>query len=113
MQNEKGFSLIEVMIAMVIFAIGIMAVMQMHLWTVKNNSNSNFISIATMAATDKIEELRGQDLVAGAYNEKKGLVAIHYVITEDAVNPRLDRVLDKATLRGKTVQLESYLRNKL
>jgi type IV pilus assembly protein PilV len=113
MKNEKGFSLIEVMIAMVIFAIGIMAVMQMHLWTTKNNSNSNFISIATMAATQKVEELRGTNLVAGEYNEKNGLVSVQYVITEDPVNPRLDKVVVNASLRGKTVNLETYNRRKL
>jgi len=111
MKNE-GFSLIEVMIAMAIFAIGIMAIMQMHLWAVKNNSTANFINIATMAATDTVENLRGQPtLVDGLYNKKNGPVDINYTITQDAVYPKLCKVEVSATLRKHTIRLNTYIKN--
>ena len=111
--NNKGFSIIEVMIALGVFAIGIMAIMSMYLWTVKLNTNSNIISIATRAANDKIETLRTQkvsNLVAGVHNEKDGLVMVRYTITKDIANPRMSRVDVNATLRGKTIRMESYLK---
>jgi prepilin-type N-terminal cleavage/methylation domain-containing protein len=111
--NNKGFSIIEIMIALGVFAIGIMSIMSMYLWTVKLNTNSNIISIATRAATDKIETLRMNkvsNLVEGEYNEKDGLVDVKYTITKDPVEPRMSSVVVMTTLRGKTIRMETYLK---
>jgi prepilin-type N-terminal cleavage/methylation domain-containing protein len=113
MNNNRGFGIVEVMVALGVFAIGIMAIMAMHLWTVNLNTDSNLISIATRAATDKIETLRTQkvsNLVEGEHNEKDGLVMVRYTITKDIANPRISRVDVNATLRGKTIRMESYLK---
>jgi type IV pilus assembly protein PilV len=55
---NRGFSLIEAMIAIAIFSIGILAVGSMQLWNSKNNSTGNFTTQATMLARQKIEELK-------------------------------------------------------
>jgi type IV pilus modification protein PilV len=57
-KKNMGFSLIEVMIAMVIFSIGILAVGSMQLSSSKNNTTGNITTQATMLARQKIEELR-------------------------------------------------------
>lgn len=57
-KKNKGFSLIEVMIAMAIFSIGILAVGSMQLSSTKNNTTGNITTQATMLARQKIEELR-------------------------------------------------------
>jgi prepilin-type N-terminal cleavage/methylation domain-containing protein len=113
-QNQKGFGLIEVMIGMVILGMGMMAAVQLHYSTARNNRNGNVISIATMAATQTLESLRGQnigDLVEGTFVEKVGLVDVSYVITKDPINDRLGRAVVSATLRGKTVRVETRLNN--
>ena len=56
--RNRGFSLIEVMIALAIFSIGIMAVGSMQLWSTKNNTTGNITTQATMLARQKIEELK-------------------------------------------------------
>jgi type II secretion system protein I len=58
---NRGFSLIEVMIAMAIFSIGILAVGSMQLSTSKNNTTGNELTGATMLARQKIEELKTLD----------------------------------------------------
>lgn len=55
---NRGFTLIEAMIAMAIFSIGILAIGSMQLWNTKNNSTGNFTTQATMLARQKIEELK-------------------------------------------------------
>ena len=50
--------MIEVLIAMAIFAIGFLAVGSMVLSTTRNNTAGNIITIATMLAREKIEYLK-------------------------------------------------------
>jgi type II secretion system protein I len=60
-RENRGFSLIEVLIAMAIFSIGILAVGSMQLSTSKNNTTGNELTGATMLARQKIEELKTLD----------------------------------------------------
>lgn len=57
-KNNRGFTLLEAVIAMAIFSIGILAVGSMQLWNTKNNTTGNFTTQATMLAREKIEELK-------------------------------------------------------
>ena len=56
--NNKGFTLIETLIAMAIFSIGILALGSMQLWSVKNNTTGNITTQATLLAKAKIEDLK-------------------------------------------------------
>jgi type IV pilus modification protein PilV len=58
LNRNRGFSLIEVLIAMAIFSIGVLAVGSMQLSTTKNNTTGNITTQATMLARQKIEELK-------------------------------------------------------
>lgn len=55
--NEKGFTLIEILIAITVFAIGILAVGEMQIMAIKGNYFANDLTKATTLAQDKIEEL--------------------------------------------------------
>ena len=57
--NEKGFTLVEVLVSMAIFAVGILAVINMQLMATQTNMRSRHITEAIMAAQSKVEELRG------------------------------------------------------
>ena len=58
LKRNKGFTLVEVLIAMAIFAIGILAVAKMQMWNVKNNTTGNIRTTATMLARAQMEELK-------------------------------------------------------
>ena len=52
----QGFTLLEILIAMAIFSIGILAVGTMIMTTTRQNTDGNIITQATMLARSKIEE---------------------------------------------------------
>ncbi|WDN87650.1 hypothetical protein BuS5_00618 [Desulfosarcina sp. BuS5] len=56
-KNQSGFTLIEVLIGMTVFAIGILGVAAMQLSAIKGNSYSSHLSEASTISQDKIEEL--------------------------------------------------------
>jgi prepilin-type N-terminal cleavage/methylation domain-containing protein len=60
-EKNRGFSLIEVLIAIAVFSIGILAVGSMQLSTSRNNTTGNVMTGATMLAREKIEELKNLD----------------------------------------------------
>jgi type IV pilus assembly protein PilV len=62
MKNTRGFTLIEILIAVAIFSIGVLAVAKMQLWNVKNNTTGNLTTMATLLGRAKIEELKGHDI---------------------------------------------------
>ena len=59
MKNTRGFTLIEILIAVAIFSIGILGVAKMQLWNVKNTTTGNLTTMATMLGRGQIEELKG------------------------------------------------------
>ncbi len=56
--HENGFTLIETLIAMVLFATGILAVTTLQLNSIKGNTRANTLTLAGSAASDQSEELR-------------------------------------------------------
>jgi prepilin-type N-terminal cleavage/methylation domain-containing protein len=66
---ENGFSLIEVMIAMAIFAMGIGALYAMQFTSVKGNLNANQQTSSVVAATEAVEVLMTQPYESAVFNE--------------------------------------------
>lgn len=61
-KNEKGFSLIELMIAMSVMALGMLAAASMQYSAVRNNTTGNTATQATMLAKAQLEMLKNQDI---------------------------------------------------
>ena len=55
--SSKGFTLIEVLIAMAIFSIGILGVAQMQIMAIKGNATARMLTDTVVQATDQIELL--------------------------------------------------------
>ena len=58
LNRQQGFSLIEVVIALAIFSIGILAIAQLQISAVRNNTNGNLATQATMLAEAQVENLK-------------------------------------------------------
>ena len=59
--NQNGFTLVELLIALVIFAVGILGVATMQTTSIKGNSHARRISEATNVAADRIEQIMSLD----------------------------------------------------
>jgi type IV pilus assembly protein PilV len=68
--SQRGFSLIELLIAMAILAMAMLAAATMQYNSVRNNTNGNIATQANMLAKGKMEELKCtrdlDDLTAGS-----------------------------------------------
>ena len=61
--NNNGFTLIEVLIAMVILSIGLLGTAALITGIIKGNKVSNRITTATTLAQDKIEEIKSMEYI--------------------------------------------------
>jgi len=89
--NNKGFSLLELLIGLVILAIGILAMSGLQITAIKNNYFSQSLTQATILAQDKIEELKNSpyaNLIDGV--ETKIISGTQFIrkvnVTEDPGN---------------------------
>lgn len=57
-KNDKGFTLIEVMISMVILAIGVLGLAPLMVLSIYSNTYSQDLTRATAVAQDRIEQLK-------------------------------------------------------
>lgn len=56
--NTKGFTLLEVMVALIVVAIGMLGIAAMMITSIRGNSSSSRLMVTTNLAQDKLEELR-------------------------------------------------------
>ena len=74
LKRANGFSLIELLIAMSVLAFGMLAAASMQYSTVRNNTQGNVSTQASMLAKAQLEMLKNQDidsavLAPGDYND--------------------------------------------
>ncbi len=66
--NAKGFTLIEVLVGVVILAIGLLGIAGMQVTSVKGNYFSNNLTQANYVAQDRIEFLKNKPIADAALN---------------------------------------------
>ena len=67
MKNERGFSLVEMLIAITLLAIGLLAVAGMQSTAINANSFANKLSTATALAQEVMEDLLARDSTAAIF----------------------------------------------
>jgi len=109
--QEKGFSLIEVLVAITIFAVGLLAVASMQLTSVKGNFSARNVTEAITLGQTKAEELytlpyNHADLTAGVHNQTLGYYNYQWtVVDNDALNNTKTITLDiQYTHNGQSKQ---------
>ena len=58
LSNEKGFTLLEILIAITILSVGLLALAEMTVYVIRSNTVGNKITKATVLAQDKLEKLK-------------------------------------------------------
>jgi len=58
LRNEKGITLLEVLVAMIILAFGVLGLAPMIVISMFGNSYSNQVSVADAIAQDRLEEIK-------------------------------------------------------
>lgn len=86
-RGDKGFSLLEVLVGMAVFMIGMLGVIVLFMSAVRMNAFSGNFSEANSLAVRKIEELRESDydlVVSGteAGLGKDGIFTVNRLVTE-------------------------------
>ena len=110
--NQNGFSLIEILIAMAILALAMLAAASMQLGSIRNNASGNTVTQANMLAKTRMEMLKNTpdiaDLVDGdeinidADGQPGGIYNRSWRVVNQGATARRITVTVEWTQRGKS-----------
>jgi len=89
--DEKGFTLVEAMMAMVVLSIGILAVISLQTTSVSGNANSRYLSEALVLLADQVESFQAMNfsntaLANGATgSSQNGVYTISWTVTDNTI----------------------------
>ena len=116
LKKEDGFTLIEVLIALTIFAVGLLAVAVMQTSAIKMNSTAGKLTTLSTWGMDKIEELSALpyfdpslDSAGNPHQEVSGDYTISWTIIDDNPMTNTKNITVTVTGRGKSMNI-SFLK---
>ena len=116
--RQSGFTMVELLIAMAILSIGMLAAVSMQFSTARNNTSGNVYSQANMLAMSQLEILKNFDvsqLIPGAYNDPSpidehglpgGIYSRSWTITDIGTGARALTVIVQWNRKGRTDRVE-------
>lgn len=87
MKNEKGFSLVELLVAITILAIGLLAVAGMQTTAINSNAWANRLSTATSLAQEVMEDILAKDAGDAIFSASSGATAYDLDPNTAGINP--------------------------
>ena len=108
--ESKGFTLIEVLLSLAIFAIGFLAIGTLVIATTKNTTTGNMMTQASMLAREKIEFLKTLPLAEMA---DECLVSMEPEVFEGVYNRRCEVTSATSTMNTLKVTVTWTKRQKL
>ena len=125
LKKENGYTLIEVLIALTIFAVGMLAVAGMQTSAIRMNSTAGKLTNLSTWGMDKIEELSalsyndpwletagnppGNDSAGNTHQEVSGDYTISWTVIDDNPLTSTKNITVTVTGRGKTAVI-SFLK---
>jgi len=123
--NNKGIGLIEIVVAILIFGVGIIAALRMFPVTNASTTRSRNITIATNLAQEKLEELMGlpfgsASLTQGTHSDPLNPLQRHFTRTWSVIDDtplsgmkRIDVTVSfPSSSSDSTVTLTTYITSK-
>ena len=101
--NNKGFTLIEVLVAMVILSVGLLGTAALITGIINGNKVSNRITTATVLAQDKMEEIKSVGY-SNAVSETRAFLPS----PDDKYERKVTVVCDSPVANMKTVTVTVY-----
>jgi type IV pilus assembly protein PilV len=118
LRKEDGFTLIEVLIALTIFAVGLLGVAAMQTSAIKVNSTAGKLTNLSTWGMDKIEELSALpysdpllDSAGNPHQEVSGDYTISWTVFDDNPATSIKNITITVTGRGKTANISFYKPN--
>ena len=103
--TDKGFTLLELVVAILVFAVGILGIAKMQSLSVMGNSYGMHMSQAVNIAQDKLEELQDLSITSTTFGVGTPSIA-PYTITVDGINYTIQyNVKQVAALGAKEVEI--------
>ncbi|EQB63683.1 MAG: hypothetical protein RBG1_1C00001G1262 [candidate division Zixibacteria bacterium RBG-1] len=102
LKNQKGFTLVEVMISMVILAIGVLGLAPMMVTAMYGNAFSKDVTSAAFLAQDSMERLKNQSVITpipytendnGLFNVYNRSIRVDDSGSDGTVPPNVFRIL--------------------
>jgi type IV pilus assembly protein PilV len=116
--RQGGFTIVEVVIAMAILSIGMLAVAALQFSTARNNTSGNVYTQANMLAMSQLEILKNRDLsllIPGTYNDPSpidengqpgGIYSRSWTITDIGTGARALTVVVQWNRTGNPARVE-------
>jgi type IV pilus assembly protein PilV len=110
LKNQKGFTLVEVMISMVILAIGVLGLAPMMVTAMYGNAFSKDVTSAAFLAQDSMERLKNQSVITpipytqtdnGLFNVYNRTIRVDDFGSDGTVPPNVFRILVTMTWTDK------------
>lgn len=133
--SESGYTIIEVMIALAIFSIGILSAWALQTSSTKGNTTARNLTTSASCASDRLEQLiqlpyAHADLLVGTHNPaqdsdgidnnfdgeideagESGPLSISWVVTDDAPIQQAKMIQVNVTMRQRTINVTSFRSN--
>ena len=109
---EKGFTLIEVLIAITIFAYGILAVASMQIASMKGNTSARDLTEAGTVGSDQLEKLMlsSYDTISDD-SRTKDIYGITWTVQDDTPQPDTKTVIVNVSWTERGTQRQVSMRN--
>lgn len=111
-KGERGFSLVEVLVAMVLVLIALLGAAQLQIMTIFTNTGSNERTTAITLAQDKLETLRTMpyDQIGNSpFSDTVGIYTRTWQVESDTPAPGMSRVTVTVSWKNKQVQAQSII----
>lgn len=121
--NERGMSVIELMVALAVIAVGLLAVAQLFPAGTRAQQKDKMFTTANMLANEQLEDLRAidwshADMLPGAHGPDSvgpnNAYVVNYTVTSMAAPmdlvKRVDVTVNYTSIRPRSVTATTYIR---